>query len=141
MTRKTFEQVTTIGIDIGKNTFHVIGLDAAGAIVLRQKFSRGQVESRLANMEPCLIGMEACVGAHHVSRRLIALGHDARRLTRPPPRSQNANGYPMSIMPHHFKSHTFDPDQCGGIALVTIGNTTNPDVPTNAKEHGHAFHT
>jgi transposase len=40
--------------------------------------SRGQVETRLANISPCLIGMEACVGAHHLSRRLKALGHDAR---------------------------------------------------------------
>src|SRR5262247_3320232 len=67
-----------IGIDIGKNTFHVVGLDGSGAIVLRQKWSRGQVEARFANMPPCLVGMEACVGAHHLSRRLRALGHDAR---------------------------------------------------------------
>jgi len=46
--------------------------------VLRQKWSRRQVESRFANRPPCLIGMEACVGAHHLSRRLRALGHDAR---------------------------------------------------------------
>ena len=63
MTRKAIDQVTTIGIDIGKNTFHLIGFDAEGAIVLRQKLSRGQVERRLANMSPCLIEMEACVGA------------------------------------------------------------------------------
>ena len=67
-----------VGIDIGKNSFHVVGLDRRGAIVLRQKWSRGQVETRFANMSPCLIGMEACVGAHHLSRRLKALGHDAR---------------------------------------------------------------
>jgi hypothetical protein len=66
----------TIGIDIGKNTFHLIGLDEQGAIVLRQKMSRGQVVVRLANMPPCLVGMEACVGAHHLSRQLLALGHD-----------------------------------------------------------------
>jgi transposase len=70
--------VAVIGIDIGKNSFHVVGLGARGAIVLRQKWSRGQVEVRLANMPPCLVGMEACVGAHHLSRRLKALGHDAR---------------------------------------------------------------
>src|SRR5262249_37149412 len=49
-----------------------------GSIVLRQKWSRGQVENRLANLPPCLIGMEACVGAHHLARKLIGLGHDAR---------------------------------------------------------------
>src|SRR5207247_4619453 len=77
-TTNRLEAVATIGIDIGKNTFHLIGLDKTGAIVLRQKWSRSQVEARLANMSPCLIGMEACVGAHHLSRRLRALGHDAR---------------------------------------------------------------
>jgi transposase len=70
--------VAVVGIDIGKNSFHIVGLDSRGAIVLRQKWSRGQVEARFANMPPCLIGMEACVGAHHLSRKLKALGHDAR---------------------------------------------------------------
>src|SRR5512139_2906045 len=70
--------IVVVGIDIGKNSFHVVGLDGRGAIVLRQKWSRGQVEARLANMPPCLIGMEACVGAHHLSRKLNSLGHDAR---------------------------------------------------------------
>src|SRR5262249_40368859 len=45
---------------------------------LRQKWSRGQVEARLANLPPCLIGMEACVGAHHLSRKLPMLRHNAR---------------------------------------------------------------
>jgi len=67
-----------MGIDIGKNAFHVVGLDRRGAIVLRQKWSRGQIEARLANLPPCLVGMEACVGAHHLARKLTALGHHAR---------------------------------------------------------------
>ena len=78
MTETPETAVTVVGIDIGKNAFHVVGLDHRGAIVLRQKWSRRQVESRFANRPPCLIGMEACVGAHHLSRRLRALGHDAR---------------------------------------------------------------
>jgi transposase len=78
MAEKLNSVIAVIGIDIGKNSFHVVGLDGRGAIVLRQKWSRGQVETRFANMPPCLIGMEACVGAHHLSRRLRALGHDAR---------------------------------------------------------------
>jgi transposase len=78
MARELNSVIAVIGIDIGKNSFHVVGLDERGAIVLRQKWSRGQVEARFANLPPCLIGMEACVGAHHLSRRLRALGHDAR---------------------------------------------------------------
>src|ERR1700758_2209374 len=78
MSQNLNNAVAVIGIDIGKNSFHVVGLDDRGAIVLRQKWSRGQIEARLANLPPCLIGMEACVGAHHLSRKLKALGHDAR---------------------------------------------------------------
>ena len=71
-------RIAVVGIDIGKNSFHIVGQDGRGEIVLRQKWSRSQVEARFANMSPCLIGMEACVGAHHLSRQLRALGHDAR---------------------------------------------------------------
>ena len=79
MSRKLNATIAVIGIDIGKNSFHIVGHDDRGAIVLRQKWSRDQVETRrLANLPPCLIGMEACVGAHHLSRKLQMLGHDAR---------------------------------------------------------------
>ena len=78
MSQKLDTSPAAIGIDIGKNSFHIVGHNQRGAIVLRQKWSRGQVEARLANLPPCLIGMEPCVGAHHLSRRLKALGHDAR---------------------------------------------------------------
>ena len=79
MSRKHSTAIATvIGIDIGKNSFHIVGQDQRGAIVLRQKWSRGQVEVKFANLPPCLIGMEACVGAHHLSRKLKMLGHEAR---------------------------------------------------------------
>jgi transposase len=64
--------IAVVGIDIGKNSFHVAALDDRGAIVLCQKWSRGQVEARFANMLPCLIGTDASVGAHHLSRKLKA---------------------------------------------------------------------
>jgi transposase len=57
--QKTTGSITTIGIDIGKNTFHLVGFDLRGAIVLRQKVSRGQLECRRANIPRCLIGIEA----------------------------------------------------------------------------------
>src|SRR6516162_6527739 len=78
MAEKCKSAIAVIGIDIGKYSFHIVGLDKRGAIVLRQKWSRSQVDARLANMPACLIGMEACVGAHHLSRQLRVLGHDAR---------------------------------------------------------------
>src|SRR5437016_8368202 len=78
MSQKLNCAIAVIGIDIGKNSFHVVGHDRRGAIVLRQKWARGEVETRLAQLPPCLFGVVACVGAHHLSRRLRMLGHDAR---------------------------------------------------------------
>ena len=81
-------QIAVIGIDIGKNSFHVVGHDSRGAIILRQKWSRGQVEARLANLPPCLVGMEASVGAHHLARKLTTFGpmRRGRRTTSTMPR-------------------------------------------------------
>ena len=56
MSNKSNLTVATMGIDIGKNAFHVVGLDRHSAIVRQQRWSRGQIEARLANMPPCLIG-------------------------------------------------------------------------------------
>ena len=69
MSQKLDTSPAVIGIDIGKNSFHIVGQNQRGAIVLRQKWSRGQVQARLANLPPCRIGMEACVGAHHLRVR------------------------------------------------------------------------
>src|SRR5260370_7494653 len=65
--------IAYVGIDIGKNSFHVVGLDGRGAIVLRQRWSRGQVEARFANIPPCLIGMDASVAPPHLTPRLTNL--------------------------------------------------------------------
>ena len=78
MSQKLTTVIAVVGIDIGKNSFHVVGHDERGVIVLRQKWSRGQVAAHFANLPPCLVGMEVCVGAHHLSRKLKGLGHDAR---------------------------------------------------------------
>ena len=71
--------VRTIGIDTGKNTLHLIGLDQRGTIVLREKLARGRIGARLANVQRCLIGIEAGMATHYVARELLALGHDVRR--------------------------------------------------------------
>src|SRR5918999_4966562 len=78
MSEKVIPEVAVVGIDIGKTSFHVIGLDQRGATGRRKKGWGGKGGARLANLPPCRIGMEACVGAHHLSRTLKALGHDAR---------------------------------------------------------------
>ena len=76
---KTAAIISTIGIDIGKTTFHLVGLNKRGVIVLQQKVSRSQLARRLANVPRCLVGMEACSGAHHIGRQLEALRAPRRR--------------------------------------------------------------
>src|SRR5438876_4389994 len=76
----TVHAVTAIGIDMGKNTLHMIGLDTRGAIVLREKVSRGRIALRLANLPPCLIGIEAWMATYYVARELAALGHDVKQV-------------------------------------------------------------
>ncbi len=70
----------TIGIDTGKNTLHMIGLDEKGAIVLREKVSRSRIAARLVNVSPCLIGIEAGMATHYVARELLALGHEVKQV-------------------------------------------------------------
>ena len=81
MSHKTAATVAlTIGIDTGKNTLHLIGLDDRGGIVLREKLTRGRSVARLANAPQCLIGIEAGMATHCVAREPIALGHDVKQV-------------------------------------------------------------
>jgi transposase len=71
-------KVTTAGIDLAKNVFQVHGVDEHGKTVLRKQLKREQVAPFFANLQTCLIGMEACGSAHHWARKLQALGHTVR---------------------------------------------------------------
>jgi transposase len=89
-------KISTIGIDLSKTSFHVIGLDARGEIVLRKKFSRKQLLHFTSNKQQMLIGMEACGGAHFLGRALRTQGHDARLMPAQfvkPFRKSNKNDY------------------------------------------------
>jgi transposase len=70
--------IVTLGLDLGKNWVHLVGFDQDGGIVLRRRVRRRQLLGVTVNMPGCLIGMEACSGAHHVARALEAQGHEAR---------------------------------------------------------------
>src|SRR5438105_5318207 len=71
-------QVSTIGLDLAKNVFQAHGVSAEGKVVLTKQLRRGQVLSSFAKLPPCLVGMEACAGAHYWARELRKLGHDVR---------------------------------------------------------------
>jgi len=71
-------KIDTIGIDLGKTVFHLVGLNAEGEIVIRKKLSRKQLLHFTANLPVRLIGMESCGGAHFLGRALREQGHDVR---------------------------------------------------------------
>jgi len=81
MASKTIQhssRLSSIGVDIGKDVFHIVGFDPDGKIVLRRKFKRLALDSEFEKLPRCIVGMEACLSAHFVSRRLRALGFEPR---------------------------------------------------------------
>ena len=74
-------EITTIGIDLAKNVFALSGADRKGKVVLRRQLRRAQLLQFLRGLEPCVVGMEACGGAHHWARTIAKLGHQARLLS------------------------------------------------------------
>jgi transposase len=71
-------RIRSVGIDLGKTTFHLVALSTAGKVVLRKKFTLKQLITFTANMQTCLIGMEACSGAYFLGRVLREQGHDVK---------------------------------------------------------------
>jgi transposase len=72
------DKVTTVGIDLAKRVFVLHGVDAVGRVVLRKTVRREQLMELVAGLPACLIGMEACGGAHEWARRFTGLGHEVK---------------------------------------------------------------
>ena len=75
------EAVKVLGIDLAKEVFHLHGVDARGHVVLRKRLRRRELMAWMANLSPCLVGMEACAGAHHWARKFRELGHEVRLMS------------------------------------------------------------
>src|SRR6476469_1689627 len=74
-------RIAVLGVDLGKNVCSLVGLDASGAVVLRRRAKRETVIALAAKLSPCIVGMEACCGAHHLGRVFAAQGHDVRLMS------------------------------------------------------------
>lgn len=72
------KEITTVGLDLAKTVFQVHAVDHAGAVVIRRQVRRAQLLLFFSRLAPCLIGMEACAGAHYRARELTKLGHEVR---------------------------------------------------------------
>lgn len=78
MIRNAPRDAAVFGVDLGKNVFHVVGLDASGAPVQRVKFRRDTLLQFFERAAPSIVGMEACPGSQWLARKLVAMGHTAR---------------------------------------------------------------
>jgi transposase len=76
-------KITTVGLDLAKNVFHIIGLNAAGTVLVKKKLSRKKMKPYFANLSACVVAMEACSSAHYWGRELEKLGHRVKLI---PPR-------------------------------------------------------
>jgi len=72
------KDLAVVGVDIGKDTFHLVGFDSAGELVLRKKIKRLALNQTFEKFPQCVVGMEACLSAHFVSRTLRGLGFEPR---------------------------------------------------------------
>jgi transposase len=75
---EVMSDITTVGIDLAKNTFSVHGIDRSGTIIVRRAVSRSKLSGLVGQLSPCLIGMEACSGAHEWARRFTQFGHTVK---------------------------------------------------------------
>ncbi len=74
-------QLSIIGIDLGKTSCSLVGLDAAGKVVVRRRMRRDTVVEFCTKYPACVVAMEACCGAHHIGRALAAQGHEIRLMS------------------------------------------------------------
>jgi transposase len=75
---ETEMKITTIGLDLAKSVLHVVCFDAKRQEVRKRMLRRGQVLEYFAQLEPCLVAMEACAGAHYWGREMEKLGHTVK---------------------------------------------------------------
>jgi len=75
---EVMDNVTTVGIDLAKNVFSVHGVDASGTVRVRRTVGRSKLMELVAQLPPCLIGLEACSGAHEWARRFAVFGHTVK---------------------------------------------------------------
>jgi len=112
--------VTTIGFDIAKGVIQIHGVDGSGAITVRKRMSRAGALTFFERLSPCLVGMEACGGAHHWARELAALGHVARLIS------------PLYVKPYVKRSKT---DAADAAAICeAVGRPHMRFVPVKSRD-------
>jgi transposase len=115
-------EITTIGIDLAKNVFQLHGVTADGSVALRRQVRRSQVLDIFGRLPPCLIGMEACAGAHFWARELAKLGHEVRLMP------------PSYVKPYVKRGKTDSADAAAICEAVTRPSMRFVPVKTEAQQ-------
>ena len=122
------QTIKTIGLDIAKSVFQVHGIDAAGSVTVRRQLKRRYVLPFFEKLAPCLIGIEACVSAHHWSPQLQALGHTVRLM-------------PPAYVKPYVKRHKNDATDAEAICeAVTRANMRFVPTKTAEQQSGLVLH-
>ena len=116
--------IHTIGIDLGKTVFHLVGLNLRGEVVVRKKFSRKQLLHFTANLQVELIGMEACGGSHFLGRALREQGHEVRLM--PAQYVKRYRGSSRYLRAYGQVPHQLDSRQAGCVHPHRSGYPGNP---------------
>jgi transposase len=112
--------VTTIGFDIAKGVIQIHGVDASGAVAVRKRMSRAGALTFFERLSPCLVGMEACGGAHHWARELVKFGHTVRLIS------------PLYVKPYVKRSKT---DAADAAAICeAVGRPHMRFVPVKSRD-------
>ena len=107
--------IVTVGIDLAKNVFAVHGVDATGkSVLVRPSVSRAKLLELIATLPPCLIGMEACSGAHQWAREFEKFGHTARLMA------------PKFVVPYRLSGKRGKNDAADAAAICEAGNSIRP---------------
>ncbi|MGH7122615.1 MAG: IS110 family transposase [Acetobacteraceae bacterium] len=114
-------EVEVVGVDPGKNWFHVIGMDRVGRIVLRRRLNRTQLGELAATLPACRVAMESCPASQYWGRRFVAQGHEVRII-------------PAQFVKPFVKSNKSDYDDAEAIAEASTRDTTRCVPLKNAEQ-------
>ncbi len=121
-------KITTVGLDLAKEVFHVVCCNQAGKLVKKKKLKRAQLLAYFAQLPPCLVGMEACASAHYWARSLRALGHQVKLLP------------PQHVKPY-IRGQKNDYNDAAGIAeAVTRPGMLAVEIKTIEQQDIQALH-
>ncbi len=74
-------KISVLGVDLAKNVFQLHGINEKGKVILQKRLSRKKLAEFVCNLPPCLIGMEACDGAHYWARKFQSFGHEVKLMS------------------------------------------------------------